>query len=542
MNNAAFSFQIPVNEKVLTYAPGSPERSSLQAELARQAAEVIEIPAIIDGRDVYSGDTVEVVMPTEHGHVLARCHLAGEAEITAACDTAVRAQAQWSALSWIERASIQLKAAELLAGRFRDRINAATMLGQGKNAQQSEIDAAAETIDFLRYNAMFASQIYAQQPRSSLDQLNRMEYRPLEGFVLAISPFNFTSIASNLSNSPALMGNTIVWKPATSAVLSNYHLMRVLQEAGMPPGVINFVPAAGSRMGRVALARPDLAGIHFTGSNGTFNHLWKAVANNLERYRSYPRLVGETGGKDFVFAHASADPVEVATALVRGAFEYQGQKCSAASRAYIPRSLWPTVREALTAQLSRVTLGDVRDFSHFMNAVIDGASFANLTGAISRAKADPGNRVVFGGGSDDSVGWFVEPTVIEVADPRSFLMQEEFFGPLLSIFVYEDDAYEDTLSLCDTTSPYGLTGAVFSRDRYAFVKACQMLRYAAGNFYLNDKPTGAMVGLQPFGGARGSGTNDKAGGPFNLMRWISPRTIKETFVPATSFEYPFQGR
>ena len=542
MNNAAFSFQIPVNEKVLTYAPGSPERLSLQSELARQAAEVVEIPAIIDGRDVWSGDTVDVVMPTDHGHVLARCHLAGEDQITAACDAAVRAQAQWSALSWIERASIQLKAAELLAGRFRDRVNAATMLGQGKNVHQSEIDAAAETIDFLRYNAMFASQIYAQQPRSALDQLNRMEYRPLEGFVLAISPFNFTSIASNLSNSPALMGNTVVWKPATTAVLSNYHLMRVLQEAGMPPGVINFVPGAGSRIGRVALARPDLAGIHFTGSNGTFNHLWKAVANNLERYRSYPRLVGETGGKDFVFAHASADPVEVATALVRGAFEYQGQKCSAASRAYVPRSLWPVVREALTAQLARVTLGDVRDFSHFMNAVIDRASFANLTGAIARAKADPGNRVVFGGGSDDSVGWFVEPTVVEVADPRSFLMQEEFFGPLLSVFVYDDDAYEDTLRLCDATSPYGLTGAVFSRDRYAFVKACQVLRYAAGNFYLNDKPTGAMVGLQPFGGARGSGTNDKAGGPFNLVRWISPRTIKETFVPATSFEYPFMGR
>ncbi len=542
MNNAAFSFQPPVNEPVRSYAPGTPERERLTAELTRQASEVVEIPAIIDGGDVYSGDVVEVVMPTEHGHVLARCHLAGEAELEAACDAAVRAQAQWSALSWIERASIQLKAAELLAGRHRDRINAATMLGQGKNAHQSEIDAAAETIDFLRYNAMFASQIYAQQPRSALDQLNRLEYRPLEGFVLAISPFNFTSIASNLTNSPVLMGNTVVWKPATTAVLSNYHLMRVLQEAGMPPGVVNFVPSAGARLGRVALARPELAGIHFTGSNGTFNTLWRQVAANLDRYRSYPRLVGETGGKDFVFVHASADPVEVATALVRGAFEYQGQKCSAASRAYVPRSLWPDVRESLVAQLSRVSVGDVRDLSHFMNAVIDATSYRNLTAVIAKARADAGNRLIFGGGASDAVGWFVEPTVLEVSDPRSFLMQEEFFGPILSVFVYEDAAYEETLQICDRTSPYGLTGAVFSRDRYAFVRACQILRYAAGNFYLNDKPTGAMVGLQPFGGARGSGTNDKAGGPFNLMRWISPRTIKETFVPATSFEYPFMGR
>ena len=539
MNNSVFRFDVPQNEPVLDYAPGSPERAQLEAELARQAATEIEIPLVIGGEEVRTGRTRTLVMPCEHGHVLARCHLAGEAEVRRAAEAALTAHEAWSTLSWIERASILLRAAELLSKKHRLPINAATMLGQGKNVYQSEIDAACETIDYLRYNVYFASQIYAGQPRSTLEQLNRMEYRPLEGFVFTVSPFNFTAIASNLNLAVALMGNTTVWKPASTALLSNYHLMRLLMEAGLPPGVVNFVPGQGSVVGATALAHPMLAGVHFTGSNATFNQLWRSVAANLTSYRSYPRVVGETGGKDFVFAHASADPLAVATALVRGAFEYQGQKCSAASRAYIPASLWPEVRDAVTAMVSRMRVGDVRDLGNFVNAVIDEPAFDNILRYIGLARASGQARVLCGGEGDKRTGYYVQPTVIETKDPRSVTMEEEIFGPVLTVFVYDDARYLETLRLCDATSPYALTGAVFARDRYAFVEACRVLRYAAGNFYINDKPTGAMVGLQPFGGSRGSGTNDKAGGPLNLMRWISPRTVKETFLPPTSFEYPF---
>ena len=539
MNNTIFSFDVPHNEPCESYAPGTEGRTALKKELARQAAEEIEIPLIIGGREVRTGKTAKVVMPCEHRHVLATYHLATEREVRLAIDTALAAKPSWQTLSWVERASITLKAADLLSRKHRYLLDAATMLGQGKSAHQAEIDAACETIDFLRYNAYFASLIYADQPRSSMDQLNRLEYRPLEGFVFTVSPFNFTSIASNLNMAGALMGNPTVWKPASPSLLSSFYLMRLFQEAGLPDGVVNFLPGTGSLIGKVALGHEQLAGVHFTGSNATFDHIWRTVSENLGRLRSYPRLVGETGGKNFNFAHASADPDQVAAALVRGAFEYQGQKCSAASRAYLPRSLWPAIRERLLAMVAEIRMGDVRDFRNFVNAVIDEASFDNLVGHIERARRTPGIEVLAGGHADKSVGWFVEPTVLLTSDPRCEPMQVELFGPVLTIFVYEDAEFEPTLRLADQTSPYGLTGAVFCRDRLAFVTACQLLRYAAGNFYINDKPTGAMVGLQPFGGARRSGTNDKAGGPLNLLRWISPRTIKETFVPATGFAYPF---
>jgi len=539
MNNSVFRFSAPTNEPADDFAPGTRSRQLLKSELERMALDIVDIPLVINGKEVRTGKTRDVIMPCAHGHILARCHLAGEREVQRAIDAALAARVEWSTLSWIERASILLKAAELLSTRYRHTLDAATMLGQGKNAYQAEIDAVCETADFLRYNVYFASQIYADQPRSSLDQLNRMEYRPLEGFVFAVTPFNFTAIASNLNLSVALMGNTTVWKPASTALLSNYYLMRLLMEAGLPPGVVNFVPGESRVVGKAVLSHRDLAGIHFTGSNATFNTLWRQVAEGLPNYRSYPRIVGETGGKDFIFVHASAEPLAVATAIVRGAFEYQGQKCSAASRAYIPASLWPAVKDAVTDMASRIKVGDVRDFSNFVNAVIDEASFDNIMKYIARAKASKAARVIVGGEGDKSVGYFVEPTVIQVEDPRFVTMQEEIFGPVISVYVYDDARYTETLQLCDATSPYALTGAIFSSERYPYVEACRVLRYAAGNFYINDKPTGAMVGLQPFGGARASGTNDKAGGPLNLLRWVSPRTIKETFVPPTSFEYPF---
>ena len=541
MNNSVFHFDAPQNERVLDYAPGSPEREQLKAELERHAATEIEIPLIIGGQEVRTGRTRTVVMPCDHGHVLARAHLAGEGEVRRAIDAAVAAEPAWSAMSWIERASILLKAAELLAKRHRMWINATTMLGQGKNVFQAEIDAACETIDYLRYNVYFASQIYAGQPRSTLEQLNRMEYRPLEGFVFAVSPFNFTAIASNLNMAPALMGNTTVWKPATTALLSNHVIMRVLMEAGLPPGVVNFVPGAGAEVGRAALGHRMLAGVHFTGSNATFDTLWRGVADNLRGYRSYPRIVGETGGKDFIFVHASADPLAAATAMARGSFEYQGQKCSASSRAYVPASLWPTVRDALLDMVSRMKVGDVRDHANFVNAVIDEPAWDNVMRYVGLAKASGQAKILCGGTGDKSRGWYVQPTVVQVEDPHFTTMEEEIFGPVLSVHVYDDARYSETLKVCDETSPYALTGAIFCRDRYAFVEACRTLRYAAGNFYINDKPTGAMVGLQPFGGSRASGTNDKAGGPLNLLRWISPRTVKETFMPPRTFEYPFMG-
>ncbi len=539
MNNTIFRFDPPQSEPMPSYAPGTPERDALQAELRRMERETIEIPLLIGGKEVRTGRVGRVTMPTEHGHVLATYHQAGPEEVRQAIEAALEAKREWEVLSWVERASILLKAAELLSQKYRFAINAATMLGQGKSAHQAEIDAAAETIDYLRWNAYFASRVYGYQPKSGFDQLNRMEYRPLEGFVLAVSPFNFTAIASNLNLSVALMGNTTVWKPASTALLSNYLLLRIFAEAGLPPGVVNFVPGPGPVIGGAALSHPELAGIHFTGSNATFNQLWRGVAENLDRLRTYPRIVGETGGKDFVFVHASADPQEVATAIVRGAYEYQGQKCSAASRAYVPRSLWPQLRDRLVGMIREIRVGDVRDFRNFVNAVIDEPAYDRIAGYLDRAKASPDVTVLAGGTGDKSVGWFVQPTLLETRDPHFATMEEELFGPVMTVFVYEDREFEATLELCDRTSPYALTGAIFTRDRSAFVQACRKLRYAAGNFYLNDKPTGAMVGLQPFGGSRGSGTNDKAGGPLNLFRWVNPRTIKETFVPATDFRYPF---
>lgn len=541
MNNTIFSFALPQNEPVLDYASGSRERLAIEAALEELSSTVIDIPLIIGGREVRSGNTYDVVAPHEHGKVLARCHQAGPEHVRAAIDAALKARRNWLELSWVERASITLKAAELLSGKYRYLINAATMLGQSKNVHQAEIDAVCETIDFLRFNAYFASRIYSDQPRSELTQLNRLEYRPLEGFVFCISPFNFTSIASNLNMSVALMGNVTLWKPASTSVLSNYILMNVFKEAGLPDGVINFLPGPGRLIGEAAMASPYMTGIHFTGSNGTFNGLWRLASANLDRYRSYPRLVGETGGKDFVFVHPSADPRSVATALIRGAFEYQGQKCSAASRAYIPTSLWPAIKKNVQEMAAEIRMGSVLDFRNFVNAVIEKSAYDRIMGYIDRSLKDPGNTLVCGGSGESGLGYFIEPTVIETRDPQSEIMVEEIFGPLLTVYVYPENEYSETLRLCDETSPYALTGAVFSNDRYAFVEACRTLRYAAGNFYLNDKPTGALVGLQPFGGARASGTNDKAGGYLNLLRWVSPRTIKETFVPATDFAYPFMS-
>ena len=542
MNNALYSFSQPCNEPVLGYLPGSPERAALEAELERQSSLQPEIPLIIGGRPVRTGRLGKVTMPCDHGHVLATVHRAGATEVRQAIDAALAAREDWLNLSYHERGAIFLKAAELISKRYRALLNAATMLGQGKNAFQAEIDAACEVIDYLRFNVHFASRIYADQPLMGSDSINRMEYRPLEGFVFAVTPFNFTAIALNLNLAPVLMGNVTIWKPASTAVLSSYYLMKVLQEAGLPDGVINFLPASGAELTETVLDDPNLAGIHFTGSNGVFNALWRGVADRLDRYRSYPRLVGETGGKDFVFAHASADIAALSTGILRGAFEYQGQKCSAASRAYIPRSLWPEVRQRLVEGIQAMKMGDVRDLDCFVNAVIDRKSFESIQGYVEKAKASPDAKILAGGEGDASTGYFFRPTLIEALDPRFVTMEEEIFGPVMTVYVYEDERFEETLHLCDRTSPYALTGAVFAQDRYAFLQACRTLRYAAGNFYLNDKPTGAMVGLQPFGGARGSGTNDKAGSGLNLLRWVSPRTVKETLLPATDWRYPYMSR
>ncbi len=539
MNNAQFYYSRPQNEPVYPYTEGTPERIALEKELEKQSNTQIEIPLIIGGKEVKTGNMGKVVSPHNHQNVIATYHKAGEKEVQMAIDAALEAHKQWSVMSWVERVSIVLKVAELISKKYRNVINAATMVGQGKNAFQSEIDAVCETVDFIRFNAHYVSDIYNDQPHSEIGNLNRIEYRPLEGFVFAITPFNFTAIASNLALAPVILGNTVLWKPATTALLSNYHLMKIYQEAGMPDGVINFIPGPGATIGDIVVNHKDLAGIHFTGSNNTFNHLWKSVANNIDNYRSYPRVVGETGGKDFVFVHPSAKVKEVATALVRGAFEYQGQKCSAASRAYIPESLWPEIRSKIEANMRMIKKGDVKDFCNFVNAVIDEKAFKNITGYIEKAKSSPEAEIVTGGTWDDSVGYFIDPTVILTTNPHFVTMEEEIFGPVLTVFVYKDEEFEKTLELCNETSPYGLTGAIFSQDRYATVKACQILRYSAGNFYMNDKPTGAVVGQQPFGGSRQSGTNDKAGSYLNLLRWISPRAIKETFLPATDFRYPF---
>lgn len=539
MNNAIYNFREPGNEPVLSYLPGSSERILLEEELERQRAVVADIPLIIGGREIRTGKTVRITMPSDHQHTLAACHLATEKEVSLAIDAALDAKKAWMNLSWMERASVMLKAAELISKKYRFVINAATMLGQGKNAYQAEIDSACEVIDYLRFNTHFASLIYHEQPISGIQSINRLEYRPIEGFIYTITPFNFTAIASNLNASVALMGNTTVWKPASTAVLSGWYLMKIFKEAGLPDGVINFVPGSGELISKIVLRHRDLGGIHFTGSNATFNNIWKQVAKNLGYYRSYPKIVGETGGKGFIFAHGSARPVELATAIVKGAFEYQGQKCSAASRAYIPRSLWNETRDRMLGMLSAMKTGEVTDFGNFINAVIDSASFEKIMSYINIARSSPDAEIIAGGNGDRSKGYFVEPTLILARDPHFITMEEEIFGPVMTIYVYDDDKYDETLRLCDETSPFGLTGAVFSNDKYAAMKACRALRYAAGNFYINDKPTGAMVGQQPFGGSRASGTNDKAGSHLNLLRWVSPRTVKETLIPDTDYRYPY---
>jgi 1-pyrroline-5-carboxylate dehydrogenase len=518
---------------------GSPEREKLVKELDRQSNTEIEIPLIIGGKEVRTGVTKKVTMPHDHHHVLATFHCATEETVKMAIESALKAKEDWQRMPWEERGAIMLRAAELLAKPYRATINAATMLGQSKNPFQAEIDSACELIDFLRYNVFFASQIYSDQPKSDATQLNRTEYRPLEGFVYAISPFNFTSIASNLNMSPILMGNTTIWKPATTAVLSNYYVAKIYKEAGLPDGVLNFLPGQGSVISNVAFNHRALAGIHFTGSTSTFKNFWKTIGNNLDNYISYPKIVGETGGKDFIFVHNSSNPLEVATAIVRGAFEFQGQKCSAASRAYIPKSIWNEVRKHVEKQASEIKMGDVKDFTNLMNAVIDEKSFDNIMSFVNQAKTDKSCEFVCGGNGDKSKGYFIEPTLIKTTDPHSATMVNELFGPVITVYVYDDDKYEETLELCNTTSPYALTGSIFGYDRKAVLVAFEKLKYAAGNFYINDKPTGATVGWQPFGGSRASGTNDKAGSMLNLFRWTNPRAIKETFLPPTYFDYPY---
>jgi 1-pyrroline-5-carboxylate dehydrogenase len=542
MNNAIFNFIEPANEPVLTYLPGSRERELLEKELNDQNNKVIDIPLIIGGKEIRTGRTGKVTNPAEHSHVLANYHMATENEVSLAIEAALAAKCEWMNLAWMERAAIMAKAAELISKKYRYQLNAATMLGQGKNAFQAEIDSACEVIDYLRFNNYFASLIYMEQPKSEAETINRIEYRPLEGFVYTITPFNFTAIASNLNSSVVLMGNTTVWKPATTSLLSNYYLMKILEEAGMPAGVINFVPGSGALISSVVLKHRDMAGVHFTGSNATFNSIWRQVCSNLESYRSYPRIVGETGGKDFIFAHNSADPLALATAIIRGSFEYQGQKCSAASRAYIPATVWEETRAHILRMIAEMKMGNVTDFNNFINAVIDEPAFDRIMSYIDMAKRSSDVEVLAGGRGDKSEGYFIEPTILLTKDSHFVTMEEEIFGPVMTIYIYEDEKYDETLRLCDETSPYGLTGSIFSRDKYAMIKACRALRYSAGNFYINDKPTGAMVGQQPFGGARASGTNDKAGSHLNLLRWVNPRTLKETLIPATDFRYPYMDK
>lgn len=531
----------PVNEPVLSYAPGSPERATLKAALAALSGEVADIPAIVGGCEIRSGDVKNVVSPHRHQHVVAQAHLATADTVRLAAKRAVEAQRDWAAARFEDRAAVFLRAAELLSTRQRALVNAATMLGQSKTAFQAEIDSACELIDFFRFNVHFAEKLQMEQPISSAGMWNRMEYRPLEGFVYAVTPFNFTAIGGNLPTAPAILGNTVVWKPGQTALLSNYYVFRLLEAAGLPPGVINFVPAESTMTTDILLNDPHFAGLHFTGSTPVFHSLWKTVGERMATYRSYPRLVGETGGKDFVVAHASADPEALAVGLVRGAYEYQGQKCSAASRAYIPDSLWPEVRDRMVAMIVDIRMGDVADFRNFMGAVIDARAFARIKGYLDRARTDAGVKIIAGGGADDREGYFIQPTLLTAEDPKYRLMCEEIFGPVLAVHVYPAEKWRETLNLVDQTSPYALTGAVFARDRAAVAEADRVLRHAAGNFYVNDKPTGAVVGQQPFGGARASGTNDKAGSILNLLRWVSARSIKETFVPPTDYRYPFMA-
>ncbi len=538
MLNAYSHAPPPLNEPVLSHAPGSPERALLRRQLETMAKNTLDIPLIIDGKEVRTGKTSNTVMPHHHEHVLGRFHTAGPAEIQAAIDAAVRAQHDWARVSQTTRAAIFLKAAELLATKYRPVLNGATMLGQSKTPHQAEIDAACELIDFWRFNVHFAERILAEQPISSPGTWNQIDARPLEGFVFAVTPFNFTSIGGNLPTAPAILGNTVVWKPASTAVYSAHFIMQILLEAGLPPGVINVIYGSGAQVGNAVLESPHLAGIHFTGSTGVFHGMWKKVGEQIDRYRTYPRLVGETGGKDFIFAHESADQDALAVAIVRGAFEFQGQKCSAESRVYLPCTIAGAVRERVVAMMKEIKVGDVSDFGNFMGAVIDRSAFRDITGFIEHAKTD-GSKILSGGTYDDSVGYFIQPTLVETPDPKSKLMREEIFGPVLTWHVYDAKATEAALALCDETSPYALTGAVFAQDRAFVTHASSVLRHAAGNFYINDKPTGAVVGQQPFGGARASGTNDKAGSLWNLIRWVSPRAIKETFAPPTTWTYPF---
>ena len=540
LNNAILKVPTPVNEPIYSYAPGTPERNLLKATIDEIKSKHVEIPLIIGGKEVRTGKLGKIVMPHDHQHVLGEYHLAGEKEINMAIDAAMAAKAGWASLRWEERAAIFLKAAELLSVKYRYVMNAISMLSTSKSAYQAEIDAACELIDFLRFNVYFAQQVYTDQPMYSPKGLwNFVQQRPLEGFVFAVAPFNFTAIAGNLASAPAIMGNTVLLKPASSCVYTPYLFMQILKEAGMPDGVINFVPGPGSMVGKICLDHRDLGGIHFTGSTGVFHQMWQTVGNNIAKYKSYPRIVGETGGKDFIFAHQSADVKQLATAIIRGSFEFQGQKCSASSRAYVPASIWGQVRETLETDMARVKMGPTSDFTNFFNAVIDKSAFATITEFIDYAKDAKDAEVIIGGGYDDSKGYFIEPTVILTSNPHFRTMEEEIFGPVMTIYVYDDAKFEETLDVCDRTSIYALTGAVFARDRHAVSLACSRLENAAGNFYINDKPTGAVVGQQPFGGARASGTNDKAGSYLNLVRWVSMRTIKETFDAPSSFEYPF---
>lgn len=541
MHNAIYQVPLPQNEPVLNYAPGSAETINVKKALEELRSKTIEVPMYIGANEVFTDKKIKLSPPHDHKHVLGYASEGDASHVSAAIDSALEARNNWAKLPWNERAAIFLKAADLLAGPFRAKINAATMLGQSKNAFQAEIDAACELIDFLRFNVAFYQEIMAEQPQSSKGVWNKLEYRPLEGFVFALTPFNFTAIAGNLPASAAMMGNVIVWKPAYTQIYSANVIMEVFKLAGLPDGVINMVYVDGPVTGEIVFNHTDFAGIHFTGSTGVFQNIWKTIGGNIHKYKSYPRIVGETGGKDFVIAHKSADAKAVAVGLVRGAFEYQGQKCSAASRAYIPSNIWEDVKKYMLADLADIKMGPTENFSNFVNAVIDEKAFDKISGYISAAKNDPSVEIIAGGGFDKSVGYFIEPTVILAKDPKYRTMCEEIFGPVLSIYVYEENAWEETLELVNTTSPYALTGAVFSQDRYAIDQATKALENAAGNFYINDKPTGAVVGQQPFGGARASGTNDKAGSKLNLLRWVNARTIKETFVSPTDYKYPFLG-
>ncbi|MCW3804987.1 L-glutamate gamma-semialdehyde dehydrogenase [Plebeiibacterium marinum] len=539
MPKGIFNVPIAENEPVLSYAPGTPERDELKAQLKAFKETEVDIPMYIGGEEVRTGNKVSMHPPHDIKHCLGYYHQGDETHVYKAIDAALEAKPAWENLSWEHRASIFLKAAELVAGPYRQKLNAATMLGQSKNAFQAEIDAACEFADFLRFNVQYMTEIYADQPESAPGMWNRVEYRPLEGFIFALTPFNFTSIAGNLPSAPALMGNTVVWKPSKTAVYSAKVLMDIFKEAGVPDGVINLVYASGPVTAKVIFEHPDFAGIHFTGSTGVFQGMWKTIGENIQKYKTYPRIVGETGGKDYIFAHKSCDALAVATAIVRGGFEYQGQKCSAASRIYLPESRWEEIKGYVGAQLAEMKMGDPEDFSNFVNAVIDESSFNKLSGAIDAAKASDEAEVIFGGNYDKSKGYFIEPTIVLTTNPKYDTMEEELFGPVVTIYVYKDAEFEATMDVLDTTSMYALTGAIFSQDRYVAEMMTKRLTHTAGNFYINDKPTGAVVGQQPFGGSRGSGTNDKAGSAINLMRWVSPRTIKETFVPAKDYKYPF---